>query len=193
MVEKSGSGVDDCRAGAAVLIAPGLSCGVCEKCLAGEDMLCRHYGILGETRDGGYAEFITVPRRNILQHPRALSFIESAAIPLTFLTAWHMLASRAALRRFEDVLINAAGSGVSSAAIQIARVLGAQRIIVTASSDSKLELAESLGATHGVNYEKTDFVDEVRGIVGKKGIEVVVDHVGGKTFEKRILKHPLKI
>lgn len=186
LVEKTGNGVTDCRPGDSVLLAPGLACGVCEKCLAGAEMLCRHFGILGETQDGGYAEFITVPRRNILPHPRGLSFVESAAIPLTFLTAWHMLVSRASLQRFEDVLIHAAGSGVSSAAIQIARVLGARRIIVTAGSDAKLEKARSLGATHAINYQTTDFVEAVRGIVGKKGVEVVVDHVGGETFERSL-------
>jgi NADPH:quinone reductase-like Zn-dependent oxidoreductase len=185
IVEQTSEEVDDYVVGDPVLIAPGLSCGICEKCLGDQDMLCKHYGILGETRNGGYAEFVAVPRRNILPHPKGLTFIESAAIPLTFLTAWHMLVSRAALQH-EDILIHAAGSGVSSAAIQIARVLGAKRIIVTAGSDTKLQAATKLGATHAINYQKTNFVEDVRDIVGKKGVEVVVDHVGGKTFEKSL-------
>ncbi len=170
--------------GQPVLIAPGVSCGRCPRCAAGEDPLCRGYGILGEHRDGGYAEYVAVPRRNVLPLPAGLSYVEAAATPLVFLTAWHMLVARARLQPLEDVLIHAAGSGVSSAALQIARMLGARRIIATAGADWKLERARELGATHAVNYGTGDFVQVVKEVTGRKGVEVVVDHVGGETFEQ---------
>ncbi len=183
-VDAVGVGVDDLEPGKPALVAPGLSCGVCEKCVGGADHLCRRYGILGEHHDGGYAELAVVPRRNVLPLPEGLGYVEAAAIPLVFLTAWHMLAERAKLQPLEDVLIQAAGSGVSSAGIQIAKLLGARRIIATAGSDEKLEKARELGATHTVNYKTDDFVAATRDITGRKGVEVAFEHVGGETFEK---------
>ena len=129
-----GPGVEDLQPGTPTLVAPAVSCGLCDHCLNNQDPLCRKYAILGEHRDGGYAEYVVVPRRNILSLPNDLSYVESAAIPLAFLTAWHMLVGRARLMAGEDVLIHAAGSGVSTAAIQIASLIGARRIIVTAGS-----------------------------------------------------------
>lgn len=184
VVEAWGDGVDDCSPGQPTLVAPGVSCGLCGRCVAAEDNFCRRYGILGEHRDGGYAEYVVVPRRNILRLPSGLSFVEAAALPLVFLTAWHMLVARARLAPLEDVLIHAAGSGVSSAGIQIAKLLGAGKIIVTAGSDAKLELARELGATHAINYNEDDFLRRVKEITGKKGVEVAFDHVGGETFER---------
>jgi NADPH:quinone reductase-like Zn-dependent oxidoreductase len=172
--------------GDAVLVAPGLSCGICERCLAGEDPLCREYGILGEHRDGGCAERIVVPGRNLLPLPKGLNFAEAASLPLAFLTAWHMLVERARLRAHETILIHAAGSGVSSAAIQIARLLGARRILTTASSASKLEAARGLGATDTIDYTREDFTARVREIAGREGVDVVLDHVGGEVFEKSV-------
>ena len=181
-----GDGVDDLEVGRPTLLAPGLSCGVCDRCVGAQDHLCRRYGILGETRDGGYAELIVVPSRNVLPLPAGLSYAEAAALPLVFLTAWHMVVERAGLRAMEDVLIHAAGSGVSSAAIQIARLQGARHVIATAGSDAKLAKARELGATHTVNYHTGDFLDTVREVTGKKGVEVVVDHVGGEVFDKSL-------
>ncbi|HZI64074.1 MAG TPA: zinc-binding dehydrogenase [Thermoanaerobaculia bacterium] len=185
-VEALGEGVEGFAPGDPVLVAPGLSCGECAHCRAGDDPLCRQYGILGETRDGGYAEKILVPARNLLPLPRGLSYAEAAAIPLVFLTAWRMLATRARLRSGEDVLIHAAGSGVSSAAIQIVRLLGARVIVATASAPEKLERARQLGATHTVDYRNQDFVLAAREATGGKGVEVVVDHVGGEVFERSL-------
>ncbi|MEO8504675.1 MAG: zinc-binding dehydrogenase [Acidobacteriota bacterium] len=176
----------DWKVGDPVLLAPGLSCGLCPRCLAGEDPLCRQYGILGETRDGGYAELVAVPRRNLLPMPKGLSYAESAALPLAFLTAWHMLTSRARLQPFESVLVHAAGSGVSSAAIQIARLLKARIIVATASTLEKLERARALGATHTVNYMSEDFVRATKQATEGKGADVVIDHVGGEVFEKSV-------
>ncbi len=185
-IDAVGSVAGDLEIGAPVLLAPGVSCGRCERCIGAEDMLCRQYGILGEHRDGGYAEFVVAPARNVLPLPHGLSFAEAAALPLVFQTAWHMLVARARLLPFEDVLIHAAGSGVSSAGLQIAKHLGARKIIATAGSAAKLEKAKRLGATHTVNYQQGDWVAAVREITGKKGVDVVFDHVGGKTFEKSL-------
>lgn len=185
-VESCGDAVSGVEPGTAVLVAPAVSCGVCDHCIGGSDHRCRKYGILGEHRDGGYAEWIAVPHRNVLPIPRGLDYAEAAAIPLVFLTAWHMLVDRAHLEPLEDVLIHAAGSGVSSAGIQIAALLGARHIIVTAGSDDKLAKARELGATHTINYRNEDFVPRVREITGRKGVEVVFDHVGGEIFEKSI-------
>lgn len=185
-VESLGSAVTGLEPGSAVLLAPAVSCAVCDQCIAGFDHRCRKYGILGEHRDGGYAEWISVPHRNILPLPAGLDYVQAAAVPLVFLTAWHMLVHRARLEALEDVLIHAAGSGVSSAGIQIASMLGARHIIVTAGSDVKLDKARTLGATHTINYLDEDFVSRVRQITKRKGVEVVFDHVGGEIFEKSI-------
>ena len=183
-VEAVGDGVEGIEVGQPTLLAPGLSCGRCEACSLGRDHLCPRYGILGEHRDGGYAELVTVPARNVLPLPRGLSYVEAAALPLVFLTAWNMLVGRAAIRPGEDVLVHAAGSGVSSAGIQIARLLGARRVIATASSDEKLAKAREVGATHLINYREEGFARRVREITGKKGVEIVFDHVGGEVFEQ---------
>ncbi|MDH3523009.1 MAG: zinc-binding dehydrogenase [Acidobacteriota bacterium] len=185
-IDAVGAGAGDHEIGTPVLLAPGVSCGHCDRCIGAEDMLCESYGILGEHRDGGYAEYVVAPARNVLPLPAGLSFAQAAALPLVFMTAWHMLVTRARLRPLEDVLVHAAGSGVSSAGLQIAKLLGARHVIATAGSDAKLEKATRLGATHTVNYREHDFVAAVREITGRKGVEVVFDHVGGDTFEKSL-------
>ena len=183
-VAELGAGVDDLEPGSACLVAPGISCGHCDVCARGDDHLCDQYGLLGEHRDGGYAELVVVPRRNVLPIPAGLSFVEAAAIPLVFLTAWQMLAVRAALKPNEDVLLHAAGSGVTSAGIQIAKALGARRILVTAGSPEKLEAARQLGATHLFPARDDELVRRVREATGGRGVDVVFDHVGGDTFER---------
>jgi NADPH:quinone reductase-like Zn-dependent oxidoreductase len=185
-IESVGSGVTRVESGSPVLLAPAISCAVCDQCIAGLDHRCRKYGILGEHHDGGYAEWISIPQRNVLPLPAGLDYFEAAAIPLVFLTAWHMLVERAQLEPLEDVLIHAAGSGVSTAGIQIASMIGARHIIVTAGSDLKLEKARELGATHTINYNNEDFVARVRQVTKRKGVEVVFDHVGGEIFERSL-------
>jgi NADPH:quinone reductase-like Zn-dependent oxidoreductase len=185
-VDQLGEGVTGVTVGSPALIAPGVSCGACDSCAAGNDHLCRHYGILGEHCDGGYAELISVPARNVLPLPAGLSYVEAAAIPLVFLTAWHMLVDRAGLQPLEDILIHAAGSGVSSAGIQIARLLGARHVIATAGTDEKLAKARELGATHTVNYRTEDFSKVARQVTDGKGVEVILDHVGGEVFERSL-------
>jgi NADPH:quinone reductase-like Zn-dependent oxidoreductase len=185
-VEALGPGARSVRIGDKVVIAPGTSCGVCQLCLSGRDNLCRQYAILGEHTQGGYARHIVVPDANLLPYPGALPFAEVAAVPLVFLTAWQMLVDKARVRPGQTVLVHAAGSGVSSAAIQIAKLLGA-RVLATTGSDRKAERARALGADEVINYATADFVVEVKRLTGKRGADVVIEHLGGETMTKSIL------
>lgn len=182
VVEEVGAGVRNAKAGDEVCVAPGFSCGTCAQCLAGADNLCKGYGIFGEMRDGGCAEFQVVPAANLLPKPAEMPWEQAAAWPLAFLTAWHMLAVRAALRPGETVLVHAAGSGVGSAAIQIAKLLGA-RVIATAGTDAKCARGRDLGADHVVNHAAEDWVQAVRRLTGKRGVDVVFEHTGQATWE----------
>lgn len=185
IIAEVGSAVDWLKPGDPVLISSGLSCGRCEMCLAGRDNLCRFYRVLGVREDGTYAEYLKIPAVNCLPIPAGLEFHEAAAIPLVFLTAWHMLVTLANIRPGETALVHGAGSGVGSAAVQIAKLSGA-RVITTAGSKEKLKKAEELGADDLINYREKDFVEEVRKITEKKGVDVVFDHIGGEIFEKSI-------
>jgi len=182
VVDQVGPGVTAFAPGDEVVVNPGLSCGHCERCLAGEDNLCAKYEILGEHRWGAYGEYLVVPEVNLLRKPPNLSFVEAAAIPLTFLTAWQMVVDKLGVRPGEDVLVMAAGSGVSVAAIQIAKLFGA-RVIATAGSEDKLRKAKELGADETVNYTHPDWYKEVRRLTGGKGADKVVDHTGALYFE----------
>jgi len=177
---------DRWKAGDEVLVAPGYSCGVCIACLSGNDPLCHNdHGIFGESRNGGAAELIAVPIRNLLPKPPALSFAEAAALPLDMLTAWHMLVARAQLRLGETVLVHAGGSGVGSAAIQIARLFGAT-VFATAGSAEKAARAKDLGAHETILHRDADFLAEVRRLTGKRGVDVVFEHVGADTFDRSV-------
>ncbi len=173
------------KTGDEVLVAPGYSCTLCVACLSGQDQLCLSYGIFGESSDGGCAEILAVPIRNLLRKPPALSFAEAAALPLDLLTAWHMLVSRAQLRPGETVLIHAGGSGVGSAGIQIAKLWGAT-VIATAGSAEKAARARDLGASETILYREIDFSTEVRRLTAKRGVDVVFEHVGADTFERSL-------
>ncbi|MBI4255275.1 MAG: alcohol dehydrogenase catalytic domain-containing protein, partial [Candidatus Rokubacteria bacterium] len=144
-VETAGAAVKGLTTGQRVIIFPGFSCGSCEYCLRGERTVCVRYGYLGAHKDGGYAELVKAPAANLLPLPEAVSFEAGAALPLAFLTSWHALVVKARLEPGQTVLVQAAGSGVGSAAIQIARLMGA-RVITTVGSDDKVELAKALGA-----------------------------------------------
>jgi NADPH:quinone reductase-like Zn-dependent oxidoreductase len=177
---------DRWKAGDEVLVAPGYSCGVCIPCLSGNDPLCQNdHGIFGESRDGGAAELIAVPIRNLMPKPATLSFAEAAAVPLDMLTAWHMLVARAQLRPGETVLVHAGGSGVGSAGIQIARLWGAT-VFATAGSAQKAARAKELGAHETISYREVDFLSEVRRLTGKRGVDVVFEHVGADTFDRSV-------
>ncbi|HJN46358.1 MAG: alcohol dehydrogenase [Acidobacteria bacterium] len=169
--------------GQRVLVQPGISCGRCAACLGGEDNLCRSFGLVGYQSEGGYAELTTVPVENIVPIPDRIGFVEAAAFPMTFLTAWHMLVTRAELRPGETVLILAAGSGVGQAAVQVARAHGA-RVIVTAGSEQKLARARELGAHEGIDHYTQDISKEVRRFTDRRGVDVVFEHVGQATWEQ---------
>lgn len=184
VVEAAGPGAR-AAPGTKVLVSPGLSCLRCEACLSGRDNLCREYRILGEHVSGGYCELLAVPEANLLPFPEGLSFEEGAAIPLTFMTAWQMLVRRAVVRAGETVLVLAAGSGVGAAAVQIAKLLGAT-VIATAGSDGKLARAKALGADHVVDHATADLPKTVKEITTRRGVDVVVEHVGAATWEGSI-------
>ncbi|MGH2426633.1 MAG: zinc-binding dehydrogenase [bacterium] len=182
IVEEVGSAVSTVRPGQEVVIAPGISCGVCSYCVSGEDNLCRSYSILGEHRHGGFAEFVSVPEANVLPKPLHLTFEEAAAIPLVFLTAWNMLVTNGRIRFGDEVLIWGAGSGVGSAGIQIAKLFNA-RVIAVAGAPWKLEKAKSLGADEGIDYREQDVPEEIKRLTGRRGMDIVFDHVGAATWQ----------
>ena len=180
-----GSDVTDLEVGDRVVLDPGIPCGHCEYCRRGEDSLCVEYKILGEHLPGTYAELVAVPASNALKIPTDLGFEAAAAAPLVFGTAWRMLVSRAAVRPGEDVLILGAGSGLSTAAIQIAKLAGAT-VFVTSSSDEKLQKAKALGADVLVNYKSMPWSKAVWELTGRRGVDVIVDHVGQATFKDSV-------
>jgi NADPH:quinone reductase-like Zn-dependent oxidoreductase len=181
VVRSAGELVTWIKPGDEVMLHPGVSCGHCIECLAGRDNLCREYQVIGYLRDGGYAELVSAPGVNVIPKPKNLSWEEAAALPLVTVTAWHMLATRANVQPGEDVLIHAAGSGVGSIGIQVAKLRGA-RVIATASSDDKLAKAKELGADEAVNYSNPEWPKEVRRLTNKKGVEVVFEHTGAATW-----------
>lgn len=185
VVARVGSLVKNAKPGDEVVLSPGLSCMHCEYCLSGRDNLCASYGILGSRANGGYAEYVKVPSFNVIPKPKNLSFEEASSIPLVFLTAWHMLVGRVNLKPGETLLVHAAGSGVGSAAIQLGKLLGA-RVIATASTDAKLETARSIGADETINYQQEDFLDAVKRLTSRRGVDVVFEHTGEATWEKSI-------
>jgi NADPH:quinone reductase-like Zn-dependent oxidoreductase len=184
-ITELGAGVTHLAVGQKTLVNPTLSCGHCTACANGDDNLCRSYDVLGRRRNGGYAEVVSVPAANCLPYPENLSWEEAAAVPLVFLTAWHMLVTRAQVRPGEDVLVICAGSGVGSAAVQIARLHGA-RVIATAGSTAKLERARALGAQETIDHASEDIAARARALTGKKGVDVVFEHVGGNVFEAAV-------
>lgn len=172
-------------AGSRVLIQPGLSCGRCPACLSGADNRCADYDVIGYRRDGGYAERVRAPAINLVPLPDHVSFVEAAAFPLTFLTAWHMLVGVARIQPGEAALVLAAGSGVGHAAIQIAKLAGA-RVIATAGTPEKLSRARELGADAVVHHHDQDVAQEVRRLTGGRGVDVVVEHVGQATWNASV-------
>jgi len=174
------------KAGDEVMVQPGVSCGHCAECLAGRDNMCDEYDIIGYRRNGGYAELVAVPGVNVIPKPKDLSWPEAAALPLVTLTAWHMLVTRAQLQPGEDVLVHAAGSGVGSLAIQIAKLRGA-RVIATASAEEKLSQARELGADQTINYTRDDWPKEVKKLTNGRGVDVVFEHTGAATWPGSIL------
>jgi len=172
----------DAEVGQRVMLQPGLSCGRCKACLGGRDNECARYDILGYRTDGGYAEMVKVPVRNLVPIPPSVGYVEAAAFPLTFVTAWHMLVTRAGVRPGDDVLVLAAGSGVGQAAIQVAVLHGA-RVLATGGSAEKLEQARRLGAAEVIDHHTQDVSAEVKRLTNRRGVDIVVEHVGHATWE----------
>jgi NADPH:quinone reductase-like Zn-dependent oxidoreductase len=170
--------------GTRVMLQPGLRCGTCAACQSGRDNHCVRYDVLGLQSQGGYAELIAVPAENLIPIPDNLDFVTAAAFPLTFLTAWHMLITRAGLRDGETVLVLAGGSGVGQAAIQLARHFGA-RVFATAGAD-KLERTRDLGAEAVFDHYASDYSREVRRLTDGKGADVVIEHVGEATWDRSV-------
>lgn len=185
VIAEVGANVKGLSVGQRVTINPGLSCGRCDFCIAGEESLCPDFKILGEHTSGTAAEFVRVPAVNVLPIPDDYPFEQAAAAPLVYLTVWRALISRARVRAGEDVLILGAGAGTGTAAIQIAKKAGA-RVFVTSSSDEKLQKAKEIGAGIGINYQTQEWDREVFKLTAKRGVDIVFDSVGAATWLKSI-------
>ncbi|HEY7192221.1 MAG TPA: zinc-binding dehydrogenase [Gemmatimonadales bacterium] len=188
IIESVGPDVTTVRPGDRVMINPGISDYTCEFCRAGEHSLCVNYGLLGEHLPGTLAELVTVPAHNVVQIPTLvppLSWAEAAAFSLVTLTAWRMLVTRARVEEGEWVLVWGIGGGVSLAALRIAKLFGAH-VIVTSSSDAKLEAAKGLGADITLNHRTQKVSQEVRALTQKRGVDVVVENVGAATWDESL-------
>lgn len=185
VVAAAGTGATRFPVGTRVFFDPGLSDGTCDYCARGEHSLCDRWEILGEHRDGTFAQAVVMPEVNLRAIPDGLSFEEAAAFPLVFLTAWRMVVTKARVTPGERVLILGIGGGVALAALQIARYRGAQ-VFVTSSSAAKLDRARHLGADVLINHAETDFSKEVWTLTKKRGVDVVIDNVGAATWDRSI-------
>jgi len=184
-VVEVGSDVEGVKPGDRVAVNPNISCRRCEFCVAGEDNLCPRYGLVGEHVPGGFAEYVAVRGDRVLTLPAEIGYEEAASFVLTNMTAWRMVVTQARVKPGEDVLVIGVGGGVSSTAVQIAKLCGA-RVIVTSSSDEKLEKARALGSDIGINYAKEDWARAVRTVTGGRGVDVVVENVGAATWKQSI-------
>ncbi|MHA1863225.1 MAG: zinc-binding dehydrogenase [Candidatus Thorarchaeota archaeon] len=177
---------DSLEVGQKIIVDPGVSCGVCEFCINGQESMCSTYGIIGEHYRGGYAEYLNVDAQNVIPIPKesGLDMAGAASIPLTLMTAWRMLMTKAQVKAGDDVLIIGIGGGVALTGLQIAKAAGA-RVIVTSSSDKKLENAYNFGADEGINHNKTpDYHKEIYRLTNKRGVDVVLDSVGQATWAR---------
>jgi NADPH:quinone reductase-like Zn-dependent oxidoreductase len=169
------------RPGQRVTLYPGVTCGRCEFCLRGNEVLCTSMKLLGEHRDGTLAEFVCLPARNVLPMPAGLDFAQAAALGVNHLTAWRMLVTQARLQPWETVLIFGIGGGVSLAGLQIAKMIGA-RAIVTSRDEAKLERALALGADHSIASGRQDVARTVMALTGGRGVDVVFENVGSAAW-----------
>ncbi len=179
---------DSLGVGQKILVDPGISCGVCEFCIRGEESLCLTYGILGEHSRGGYADYIAIDQQNVIPIPESarIDLVEVAALPLTLMTAWRLLITKAKIKPGDDLLIIGIGGGVALAALQIAKAAGA-RVIVTSSSDEKLEKSVSLGAEATINHSTTpEYHKELYQFTKTRGVDVVLDSVGQATWARSL-------
>jgi len=176
----------DFKEGDRVWVTCRIPCRRCELCLAGRDNLCVKEGYFGLDIPGGYAEYVAVPIANLNALPSHVRFEDAAAAQIAFGTAWHVLINRGGLQAGQTVLIQAAGSGIGSAAVQVAKLAGAAMIIATASSEKKLAQAKALGATHLINYSGGKFADQVMALTGGRGVDVIMEHIGGEVFTRSL-------
>jgi NADPH:quinone reductase-like Zn-dependent oxidoreductase len=181
VVLEVGEDVTRFEPGDRVAVSAGVYCGKCEYCRHGEYSMCVDYHIIGEHVRGVHSERAAVPEDNLVEVPSGVEWETAAAAPLVFQTAWRMLLTRGDVSPGEDVLVLGASGGVGHAAVQIADYAGAN-VYATASSNEKLEYAAEVGADHTINYEADDFAAEIRELTGKRGVDVVVDHVGAATW-----------
>jgi NADPH:quinone reductase-like Zn-dependent oxidoreductase len=186
VVEALGPGARGVAVGARVMLQPGLSDGTCAQCLAGHDNLCKSYKILGENAQGGYARHVHVPDVNVVPIPDALGFEAAAAAPLCTLTAWQMIFDKGEVAPGQTVVVHAAGSGVSSIAIQLAKLVGA-RVIATTTQRAKEGRARALGADEVIVTSEQDYLAEIKRLTGRAGADVILDHVGGELLEKAVV------
>jgi NADPH:quinone reductase-like Zn-dependent oxidoreductase len=184
-VAEVGEYITDMKPGTRVLLAPMSFDGTCEKCVAGQQNFCPNFSVLGYRVPGGDCEYIAVPRVNVFPIPQELTYDEAASVPLVFLTAWHMLVGRAKIQPGQIVLVLGGGSGVGTAAIQIAKLWNC-RVITTAGSESKLDQARELGADYTIDHYKQKISEEVKKITAKQGVDVVFEHVGQATWPESI-------
>ena len=181
-VESLGEQARGHSVGDRVLVSPGISCWNCEQCLAGRDNFCQTFGILGAKRPGGYAEYVSVPVRNLLPIPGNLTFEQAAAFPLVSVTASHMLFGLAGLQHGETVLIMGGGSGVGSMAIQMVKLAGAC-VITTVGSDDKIPKAVILGADAVINHAKEKVAERVKLLTEGRGVDAVIEHIGPEVWD----------
>jgi NADPH:quinone reductase-like Zn-dependent oxidoreductase len=182
IVVAAGANVTNVTVGDEVIINPGLSCGCCEYCNRGQHSECISFGIVGMSRPGTFAELLAVPSRNVWPKPSHMSFNEAGAFVLSHLTAWRMLITRAQLTPGQTVLIHGICGGVALSALQLARLAGAE-VIVTSSSNEKLERASQIGADHTINYRTVeDVAQHVKDITSGRGVDIVIDTVGAATW-----------
>jgi NADPH:quinone reductase-like Zn-dependent oxidoreductase len=185
VVEEVPAHEKELQKGMEVVLSPGVGCGRCERCLSGNDNQCRRYSIIGNELDGGYAELVVTPLRNVLPKPERMDFVQAASVPLSFLTAYHMLVTKARVQPGETVLVLGAGSGVGTAAIQIAKAHNAN-VVATAGSEAKLRKAVELGADFTVNHSTKKISEEARKYSEGRGVDVVIEHPGKATWEESL-------
>ncbi|HXG50941.1 MAG TPA: zinc-binding dehydrogenase [candidate division Zixibacteria bacterium] len=185
VVAEVGDRVRSVKPGDRVCLYSFTGCGGCEFCLTGRDFMCIRIRSLGSRLDGTYAEYVKTVEENCFSVPSYMSFHQAAAFPLVFITVWRMLVTNARLQPGETLLVIGIGGGIASAALQLAKKIGA-RVIVTSGSDAKLERARNLGADHVVHHRRTDFAEAARELTSGRGVDVVLDCVGGEVWTKSL-------
>jgi NADPH:quinone reductase-like Zn-dependent oxidoreductase len=184
VVEELGSGVAGVKVGARVVINPSLSCGRCEWCLKGEECLCDNFKIIGEHTQGGLAEYVVAPAQNLFEIPAQFDFVRASAVPLPYATAWRGLMTRARLGAGDSVLVTGASGGVSTAAIQIAKLAGAKVFAVTTTEN--VERVKALGADVVYDRNAVDYAKEIWRDTGKRGVDVILDSIGEATWKQNV-------